>query len=121
MLAGHDELRITGLERGHLVREQALGEIALEDGVGPGGAAAQVGARDGSELESARLEETLHPPPDLLAVLQGAGRVEGDAATCAVPGRSRPHHLARVPRESRTRAPPSLRSRGPRRGARRSP
>ena len=63
-----------------LFASKAFGEITLEDRVGSGGAAAQMGARDRPEFETGCFEQSLHSAADPLAVLQGAGRVEDDSA-----------------------------------------
>ena len=62
------------------LRSRSSDEIpGLQDGVGTGGAAAQVRVADGDQFVAGAGQQALDEPRDLLAVLQRARRVPGDA------------------------------------------
>src|SRR5579871_2823662 len=68
-------LRLEGLE---LARTQFPGQLGLQDGIGPGRPAAQMGVADRHELGSEADEQCLDLTADFQSMLQGARRMERD-------------------------------------------
>ena len=78
-VGGRDDRGCAGLEGSHLVAQQLLRQLGLQDGVGPGGATAEVGIVHVRERVTRVGEDRLHDAADLEAVLQAAGRAASAA------------------------------------------
>ena len=79
-VGGGDALGPPRLQRPELAPAQLARKRRLQQRVGARRAAAQVRVVDRRQIESRARQDRLDPAADLLAVLQGAGRLEGDAA-----------------------------------------
>src|SRR5215472_716226 len=60
-----DDLGSPGFQRGDLVGTQPRRELRLKDGIGAGGAAAQMSVCDGRELQPDRMKDLLHAATQL--------------------------------------------------------
>ena len=78
-----DRFRVAGAQRGELPFAQLAGELRLQDRVGARRAAAQVAVGDRGQLVARGAQQRLDLAAQLLAVLQRAGRLEGDAQRLA--------------------------------------
>ena len=77
---GREDLRRRcGLQGSQFAVAQLCGQCGLQDAVGAGGSAAQVRVAAGElDIEAELAQLFFYPPAQLLAVLQGAGRVEDE-------------------------------------------
>jgi len=78
-IGSNDGIGLACFKRGEFVVAQLPGECGLGDGIGPGGAAAQVGISNVGQVKAQAGEDAFHRATEFLRMLQGAGAVHGQA------------------------------------------